>query len=198
VYRWGGKKDFNLGNFRMADAPQLMSATDFAAYKGVTKGTVSKWKARGLVILQGRFVDVARTDALVDRLVDATQGRPRAGQAAQVIPMVAEPAAPQGPSVRDELVAEQIVRRRMENERAAGGLVALGEVESRAAESGRRVREGMHAMARMLAERLATMTEPREITALLSEEIDAVCGRLADALEAETAPAEPLPELVEA
>ena len=84
-----------------------------------------------------------------------------------------------------EEARERIIGRRIDNEKALGNLVSLGEVERRTAERGRMIRERVQATVRNLAERLAAETDPRTITSLLSAELDDVFARLADDIESE-------------
>lgn len=164
----------------------LVTQAEYAARRGVTKSAVSKWKAAGLLVTvrNGRrdLVDVVASDQLVDESVDPLRGRPGVAPAPGQIGVA--PTSDLG-AVRLELIKAQTVRHHLENDRRAGELVALVEFEALAADWARRSRERMHAIVRQLAERLAARTEPRQIIALLSAEIDAAFDGLAMEAEAE-------------
>lgn len=176
--------------------PQLMTQAEFAARHKVGKPAVTAWKKRNLLVFAPdperpgkQLVDAERSDILVRGVIDQTRGRPRGGDqvAAEAAPAAA-PAAPrmsEAESVRVEEARERIRSRRIDNERALGGLVSLAEFERRASDLGRRAREGVQSVHRQLAERLAAETDPRAIAALLSDGVDQVFTRLADEIEAE-------------
>jgi len=48
------------------DDSAFMRQSAFAAYRGVSRKTVTKWKSRGLLVLKGDLVDVAASDAALD------------------------------------------------------------------------------------------------------------------------------------
>jgi hypothetical protein len=171
--------------------PALMTATAYAAHRGVVKSAVSNWKKRELIVWAedetGKLlIDVLRTDAKLNANVDPTKGRPTTGQAAlPLAPSQQSQLQDDVSKVRTDLIRAQTESKLLENARRAGSLVAIAEYEARAAEIGRLARERMHSMVRQLSERLASESEPRAIIALLSERIDQVFGDLADKIDAD-------------
>lgn len=175
-----------------------MMKSEYAALRGVKPSAVSNWAKKGLLVYGAdparpgkQLVDVEKTDLLVNGSVDQTRGRPRSAEAAPTA--AAEGAAPapravqlSGPeAVRMEEARERIIGRRIENEKALGRLVSLAEVERRAAERGRMIRERVGAVVRSQAERLAAEADPRVIVAVLQGEFDQLFERIADEIEAE-------------
>jgi len=172
--------------------PLLMSQAEFAAHRGVKKSAVSNWKKDGLLIFaeapDGKLkVDVARTEARLNAKLDPARGRPTTAQAAAA----SEPSSPAPVStpadsglsiVRTDLLRQQTVGKALDNAKRAGDLVALAEFERLAAENGRIARERMIALVRNNAERLAAEREPRQIVAILTDEIDLAFAELAEAL----------------
>jgi len=176
----------------------LMTQAEFARHRKVTKPAVSNWKKKGLLILaqdpaDSRIkVDVAATEANLDRNVDPMRGRPPATPT----PVTAEtPAglpleggggaapAPAGDDLAGERHAELRERRigaALKNAQLAGDLVPLVEAERRVAEGARVARERMQAWLRTMAERFAAEREPRAIVTLGEEGIDQVFAELAD------------------
>lgn len=177
-----------------------MMKSEYAAHRGVKPSAVSNWAKKGLLVYGAdparpgkQLVDVEKTDLLVNGSVDQTRGRPRSSEAGAVTVSEAGPeAAPSRPvqlsgpeAVRMEEARERIIGRRIENEKALGRLVSLAEVERRAAERGRMIRERVAAVVRSQAERLAAEADPRVIVAVLQGEFDQLFERIADEIEAE-------------
>lgn len=177
----------------------LLMKSEFAKRHGVGASAVSNWARKGLLVFGEdpkrpgkQLVDAEKSDLLVRGSIDQTRGRPRSAEAALVEAGEAPATAPVraatmtgAETVRMEEARERIIGRRIDNEKALGNLVSLGEVERRTAERGRMIRERVQATVRNLAERLAAETDPRTITSLLSAELDDVFARLADDIESE-------------
>lgn len=177
----------------------LLMKSEFAKRHGVGASAVSNWARKGLLVFGEdpkrpgkQLVDAEKSDLLVRGSIDQTRGRPRSAEAALVEAGEAPATAPAraatmtgAEAVRMEEARERIIGRRIDNEKALGNLVSLGEVERRTAERGRMIRERVQATVRNLAERLAAETDPRTITSLLSAELDDVFARLADDIESE-------------
>ncbi|HCW48978.1 MAG TPA: hypothetical protein DGP25_02745 [Brevundimonas sp.] len=177
----------------------LLMKSEFAKRHGVGASAVSNWARKGLLVFGEdpkrpgkQLVDAEKSDLLVRGSIDQTRGRPRSAEAALVEASEAPATAPAraatmtgAEAVRMEEARERIIGRRIDNEKALGNLVSLGEVERRTAERGRMIRERVQATVRNLAERLAAETDPRPITSLLSAELDDVFARLADDIESE-------------
>jgi hypothetical protein len=177
----------------------LLMKSEFAKRHGVGASAVSNWARKGLLVFGEdpkrpgkQLVDAEKSDLLVRGSIDQTRGRPRSAEAALVEASEAPATAPAraatmtgAEAVRMEEARERIIGRRIDNEKALGNLVSLGEVERRTAERGRMIRERVQATVRNLAERLAAETDPRTITSLLSAELDDVFARLADDIESE-------------
>lgn len=175
-----------------------MTQAEYAAHRGVKPSAVSNWKKAGHVVFaegdDGRlYVDRARTDARLNARIDQTRGRPTSSQASQAqAPASAasgplfsgEPAEPSGlAQVRTDLIRQQTIGKTLDNARRAGELVPAMEYERRASEFGRLARERMHSVVRNQSERLSAERDPRQITLLLTEEIDLAFAELADQVQ---------------
>lgn len=174
----------------------LMTKAEYARHRGVKPSAVSNWvKAGHIVFVEDperptkMLIDVTRTDARLNTRVDATRGRPTTGiprPAPAAMPVDELPlsaASRTAAQVRIELAEEQLVSVRQKNARDAGELAPRVELDRRAAELGRVVRERMHAMFRAISERLAAEKEVRAVMALGAAEIDRVFADLADEVE---------------
>lgn len=186
-----------------------MTQTQYARHRGVGKSAVSNWKADGLLVfVEGPggkpMVDVARTDARVNANIDPGRGRPSNAhlEAAQSQPPPPSPAAlanDELATVRTGLIVAQTVEKTLKNARTAGELVLLADMESRAGDYGRLVRECFHAIVRDKSEQLAAERDPRAIVALLQTEVDVRLSDLARRIvNAPIAPPEDEAELDEA
>lgn len=181
--------------------PVLMTQAEFAQRHGVGKPAVTRWKKLNLLVFapdperpDKQLVDAEKSDLLVRASVDPTRGRPRAvdqaqvqlqGEATEVPSPRAAPAMSGMEAARLEEMQERTRRRRIETEQLLGTLVPIAEYERRAGDLGRRCREGVHAIIRQQAERLAAESDPREIAALLAGECDGLFDRLSAEIEAE-------------
>lgn len=182
--------------------PVLLTQAEFAQRHGVSKPTVSAWKAKGLLVFLAdpskpskQLVDAEKSDILVRASIDPTRGRPRNGERAEAaaegdLPTTPAPSrAPAAMSGLEEArldeMRERTRRRRIETEQLLGNLVPISEYERRAGDLGRLVRERTHALIRQLAERLAAENDPRQVMAVLGEAFDALFAQVADEVEAE-------------
>lgn len=175
----------------------VMTKAEYARHRGVKPSAVSNWVKAGHIVFcedpvrpDRMVVDVARTDARLNSRIDPTRGRPTTGIPQAPAPQVVEPdlgdmltGVRTAAQVRIELAEEQLIERRQKNARDAGELAPRAELDRRAAELGRVVRERMHAMFRAISERLAAEREVRTIMAIGSAEIDRVFADLADEVE---------------
>lgn len=182
--------------------PALMSQKDYAAHRGVRPSAVSNWKKANLLVFAAdpadptrQLVDVEKSDLVVGGKIDQTRGRPRAADQARVeaagegsAPVVVA-ASSRGMSALENArlaeMEERLRSRRIDNDARLGQLVPVAEYERQAGEFGRKCREGVHAIVRQQAERLAAESEPRQIIAVLGEAFDKLFARLADDVEAE-------------
>lgn len=173
----------------------LMIARDYAAHRGVTKASVSNWKSKGLLVWAadpgrtgGLMIDVEKSDAILNAMVDQTRGRPRAGdrEMASEAPALAASvgAMSKMEAARLDEMLERTLRRRLDNQVLVGALVPLAEYERRAGEMGRMVRDRTVGIIRQLAERLAAETDPRQVITLLTDQFDLLFAQLADEIEA--------------
>lgn len=181
---------------------QLMTQSQFARHRGVSKGSVTNWKNAGLLVLAegpaGKpMVDVTRTEARLNAKLDPMRGRPPTGGTpappgggeAPALPLgegAAAPTSPKADSLADERLEELRERRigsALKNARDAGQLVPLVEAERRVSEVGRAARERMHAWFRTVAERIAAEKDVRQVMAIGEAGIDEVFTELADAAE---------------
>jgi len=183
--------------------PLLMTQKEYAAHRGVGAPAVSNWKKANLLVFapdpknpSKELGDVERSDLVVGGKGEPTRGRPRNADRVEAevegenAPQ-ATPTATRGMSVleteRLDEMRERTRSRRIDNDLKLRGLVSLSEYERRAGDLGRMCREGVHAVLRQNAERMAAETDPRAVIAVLGEAFDQLFERVANEVEAEAA-----------
>lgn len=183
--------------------PPVMSQGEFARHRGVSEPMVSRWKAKGyLVMTPEAKVDVAATQELLARVLDPARGGKRgatpagAGAALQPAPAPAPAragraaAAASGESDADKANYNlQAARERrakaqlaeLELAREAGALVDAEEVRSQIAGRVGDARNALMQIGRRVSAQLALLDNARDIEAVLDEECRRVCDVLAGA-----------------
>ena len=134
--------------------------------------------------------------ALLERRIDRLPNRridPRAADAAwaeRSVPKVESPEAGEGLAASLRLIStrsdRELVRKRLDEFRLAQALretVRAAEILDAATDCSRIARERLIGLARRLGPILAACTDPRECTAILEQEIAAVCAVLAKPIE---------------
>ena len=178
-----------------------MTQTEYAKRHNVDKSAVSKWKKRQLLVFvsdpsnpRRKLIDVARSNLLIDGMIDPTRGRPTAASQRATASAVPPPSsefqlglAPDLELHRERVRAmkAQTSRREMENDKLAGELVLAVEFEQRAGNLGRQTRERIQGAFRQVSERIAAETDPRKVQALCAQLIDETFEALADQIETE-------------
>jgi len=180
--------------------PDLMNATAYAARRGVGKSAVSNWKKAGLLVMApdpanpGKMlIDAEKTDMILRGSIDPTRGRPTKAAASQAVSQAApseaqdlkKPYVSPMEAARLEEMQERILRRQLERAQLTGQLVDLGEYSSRIANLARLVRERTIGVIRMNAEALAEETDPRAVTALLTDAFDKMFDSVSREIETE-------------
>jgi len=146
----------------------LMSAKEYAGHRGVPPSAVTKWKAKKLLVMRAGRIDVAASDAVLDRLEQGLEdGRdPKNFNEAQFM---------------KELYLAKI--RRLEYMEKAGELIAMAAVKNKLQEIFSQHRDGLLTIPERLSAPLALETDPAKAHALLSQEILGHLNGLADRLE---------------
>lgn len=193
---------------------ELLSQSAYAQHCGVGRSAVSNWKKDGLLIMVGKKVDVAASDAMRAGSVDPGKGRPRTSDGSAASPPAASGSGSGGPApgrtaktrtgqrdrvssaaempdtprtlekVRMELVEEQRIAAAQKNAVAAGELAPVIAMERLLTEAGRMFLSVVKARLRGTAEKLAKADSHRAVMTLLDSTIDKAGAEVADRLEA--------------
>jgi hypothetical protein len=165
---------------RQPPGPGLMSQADYARHRKVDRSYISRLAKKGILVLRGKFVDVAASDAVLDdRPVDVEPpervptGPPRPPSEATGT------AAPT--NFAQARTAEMVFRarlRKLEFELKSGKLIATDEVNVKWFGIARQIRDKLLAMPAKLAPQLAALSDARAVRELLEAEITALLRAL--------------------
>jgi phage terminase Nu1 subunit (DNA packaging protein) len=148
-------------------AGAIVSQAEFARQHGVSRKTVTKWKAEGRLVLVGGDVDVEATDA---RLFDAELGKFRA----EVTTAAGESSSEA--KLRYTLAQAELKEIQLAEKR--GSLVPIEAVTATLADELAAVRSRLLAMPGRLAGQLLMKSEQAEIEAAIAEEVRAALREL--------------------
>jgi hypothetical protein len=145
--------------------PKTATISEFAKHRGVKQPAASKWKAKGLLVMAGKLVDVAASDAVLDGLEKGPpEGHdPRNRSEAQFL--------------RETYVAKL---RRQEYQMKEGKLIDRAENDRKLFAIHRELRDGLLLIPTRTAPMLATETDPEKIHALLTMEITELLNATAE------------------
>lgn len=163
----------------------------FAARRGVSEAMVSRWKARGLLVLDsdGRVLEGPTNDRLAASL-DPARGGDRTGKARPAAPASTPLAGAEGgyepdpdrmsyqrEAARDKRASA--MQRELELAKDAGDLVLASDVSNRIAHYVRVAIDAQAARRRRLAPKLSLETDPRRIEEMLAESDREFCQAMA-------------------
>jgi hypothetical protein len=160
----------------MAEARQLMSQAEYARYRRVSRQYVSRLAKRGILVMRGKLVDVAASDAVLDdKPVDVAPHDSGLEPQARTSPVEAPGGAPRS-SFAEARTAEMVFRarlRKLEFETKSGKFISADEVKVKWYTLARQIRDKALAMPAKLAPQLAALTDVAEIRDLLDAEVTA-------------------------
>jgi phage terminase Nu1 subunit (DNA packaging protein) len=159
----------------------LMSQAEYARYRKVNRSYINRLAKRGILVLRGKRVDVAASDAVLDdRPVDVEpQPAVNTGQHRPSAEALSVPPT----SFAQARTAEMIFRarlRKLEYETKSGKLIRTDEVKVQWFKSARQIRDKLLAVPAKLAPQLAALTEVRAVRELLDVEIEGILRGLQD------------------
>lgn len=174
----------------------LMTQKDYAKLRGWSPQYVSKLKSEDKVVMDGKLVDVAKTDAAIkafQRTGNALKSNHHSqrakgskGSSSRTASKPSEPRAPRlgGPDTaafwRRDKEKYDALNRRLEYEKNIGVLLPRDQVLLAERMKNERIRSMFRALPRSLAPQVAHCTSAAEAENLLRSEIDSILQRLAD------------------
>jgi hypothetical protein len=167
--------------------PRLMTKTEYARYRGVSKPYITKLAKNGVLVLRGGKVDVHASDTVLDdKPVDDVDPPP--AQASSVGPPprpVAESLGQAGASFGQARTVEMVFRaklRRLEFETKQGRLIEAEAVRKTIAEAVRTLRDGILALPDRLATVLAAESDSKKVHVTMKTELSRELEALANAI----------------
>ena len=159
----------------------LVSQAEYARYRKVNRSHVSRLAKRGILVLRGKLVDVAASDAVLDDRPVAVEPN-EASPTAQ--PQTATETLGQQPtSYAQARLADMVYRaklRRLDYETRSGRLIPADEVKAKWFVIARQIRDKLLAIPAKLSPQLAAIGDAREVRELLDTEIVSILRALQD------------------
>jgi uncharacterized protein YciI len=161
----------------------LMSQAEYARHRKVHRSYINRLAKRGILIMRGKLVDVAASDAVLDDRPVDVEPQP----AVNTTPQRAAEAsgAAQPTTFAQARTAEMIFRarlRKLEYETKSAKLIPAGEVKLVWFKVAREIRDKLLAVPAKLAPQLAALADVRAVRELLDVEIEAILKGLQDEL----------------
>lgn len=179
---------------------ELLSQSQFAAHRGVSRQTVTRWKKQGYLVWQGDKIDRDASDELLDSRGPPKNGSAPADEPEEPAAAAAEP-LPDVPAQSEaslhtltestdllsEAEAKRVkenylaLQRRLEYERQAGELVRIDDVEREHAERCQRLRSQILALPNEVAAGIAQEIggNANEVRGLVQDKVNDVLEELA-------------------
>ncbi|MGD1074345.1 MAG: hypothetical protein ABSB15_29930 [Bryobacteraceae bacterium] len=171
--------------------PRLMTKTEYAKYRGVSKPCITKLAKNGVLVLRGGKVDVHASDTVLDdRPVDDVDPPPAHAFSVGPPPRpVAESLGQAGASFGQARTVEMVFRaklRRLEFETKQGRLIEAEAVRKTIAEAVRTLRDGIlglpDRLATVLAAVLAAESDSKKVHVKMKTELSRELEALANAI----------------
>ena len=168
--------------------PRLMTKSEYAQHRGVSKPYITKLAKNGILVLRGGKVDVAATDTVLDdRPVDDVDPPPPMQQPAGVAPPTrpADGLGQGGASYGQAKTIEMVFRaklRRLEFETKQGKLIEAEVYRKTTANALRGFRDGLLGLPDRLATTIAAESDPKKVHLALKTEISRQLEAAADAV----------------
>jgi len=166
--------------------PRLMTKSEYAKHRGVSKPYITKLAKNGVLVLRGGKVDVHASDTVLDdKPVDDVDPPP--AQASLVGPPrpTAESLGQAGASFGQARTVEMVFRaklRRLEFETKQGRLIEAEAVRKTIAEAVRSLRDGILGLPDRLATVLAAESDSKKVHVTLKTELSRELEALANAI----------------
>lgn len=155
-----------------------LSKKDYAEHRKVSAAYISKLVKQGRVVISGKNIDVAATDALLDDNAD-----PRGGSQLSDTDLDSTPTSAQKSTYMLEKTREarwSAENKRLRTLKDAGELVEVKTVEREAFNQARLLRDALLNLPDRLSASLAAESDPLQVHAALTKEVRVLCNDLAD------------------
>jgi hypothetical protein len=167
--------------------PRLMTKSEYAKHRGVSKPYITKLAKNGVLVLRGGKVDVAATDTVLDDkpVDDVDPPTPMQPVGAAPPPRPADGLGQGGASFGQARTIEMVFRaklRRLEFETKQGKLIEAEVYRKTAANAFRAFRDGMLGIPDRVSTVVAAESDPKKVHLALKTEISRELEAAADAV----------------
>ena len=166
--------------------PGLMTMAEYSRHRKVNRSHITRLAQRGILVMRGKLVDVAASDAVLDdRPVDVEPPQPTPSP--QFRPSPDSLGSQSGPSFAQARTIEMVFRaklRKLEYEVRQAKLIEAEIVRKSMADAGRTVRDGILGLPERLATVLAAESDTKKIYVTLKTELSRELEALANAIDA--------------
>jgi len=167
--------------------PRLMTKSEYAKHRGVSKPYITKLAKNGVLVLRGDKVDVRASDTVLDdKPVDDVDPPPAPASPSGPPPRpVAEPLGQAGASFGQARTIEMVFRaklRRLEFETKQGRLIEAEAVRKTVADAVRSLRDGILGLPDRLSTVLAAESDSKKVHVTLKTELSRELEALANAI----------------
>ncbi len=156
----------------------FLSRKDYALHRNVSVQYINKLFKERRLVMSGKLVDVAATDALLDDNAD-----PRGGSQLSDTDLDSTPTSAQKSTYMLEKTREarwSAENKRLRTLKDAGELVEVKTVEREAFNQARLLRDALLNLPDRLSASLAAESDPLQVHAALTKEVRVLCNDLAD------------------
>jgi hypothetical protein len=164
----------------------VMTQAEYARHRGVNPSHISRLKERGILVMRGKLVDVAASDAVLDdKPVDVEPQQ--AAPPPQFRPAPDSLGGQTGASFGQARTVEMVFRaklRKLEYEARQGEMIKAEVVRKSMADAGRTIRDGILGLPDRLATVLAAEGDAKKIHVTLKTELSRELEALANAIDA--------------
>ena len=154
---------------------ELITQAEYARRRDVTPQTIGTWKTLGRIVMVGRKVNVAASDKMLEETEcpgNKAGADERAGKSTDTGKSFQES--------RAELQAIKVKQAQLELDQSIGILILREDAERQAFSDGRRFRDSMMALPDQYADRLAIITNVREMREALRLMLRDTIGGVSD------------------
>ncbi len=166
--------------------PGFMTQAGYSRHRNVNRSHITRLAQRGILVMRGKLVDVAASDAVLDdKPVDVEP--PQAAPPPQYRPPGDSLGGQSGASFAQARTVEMVFRaklRKLEYEVRQAKLIEADAVRKSMADAGRTVRDGILGLPDRLATVLAAESDAKKIHLTLKTELSRELEALANAIDA--------------
>ena len=166
--------------------PGLMTMAEYSRHRKVNRSHITRLAQRGILVMRGKLVDVAASDAVLDdKPIDVEPQQ--AASPPQFRPAGDSLGGQTGTSFAQARTVEMVFRaklRKLEFEVRQGKVIEAEVVRKSMADAGRALRDGILSLPDRLATVLAAESDPKKIHVTLKTELSRELEALANAIDA--------------